>query len=172
LLFAFETIVDLIFLADIFITFMSPSERIDGSYETNYKKLARNYFFGFFVIDCWAVFPTQFFEVFGAPEAPTGLDIIGSHFLLEQTRKAALYKLIRVLRVFKLIKLLKYYSRLNKMISKLNINRSTIRIMNIMILALFMVHIFACFFYLSAKMHDFSSDTWVVQRDDLDTRGA
>ena len=67
---------------------------------------------------------------------------------------------------------MKYYSRMNKMVSKLNINRSTIRIMNIMILALFMVHIFACFFYLSAKMHDFSSDTWVVQRDDLDTRGA
>ena len=43
MLFAFEMISDLIFLADIFITFISATERIDGSYETNYKRIARSY---------------------------------------------------------------------------------------------------------------------------------
>ena len=69
-LFAFETMTDLIFLADIFITFISATERVDGSYETTLKRLARNYIFGFLFIDLCSVFPTQIFEAIGDPVEP------------------------------------------------------------------------------------------------------
>lgn len=46
---------------------------------------------------------------------------------------------------------------------KFDLRSSQIRIVYIMIGSMFLVHLFACFFYLSAKMHDFESNTWVTQ---------
>ena len=60
---------------------------------------------------------------------------------------------------------------MDKIIKKSSLSISIVRIILILVVALFMVHIFACFFYLSAKMHDFSENTWVVQTDNLDTKG-
>jgi hypothetical protein len=54
----FETIIDVMFLMDIFITFMTPFKRINGSYETRFKYIAINYVTGAFWIDCIASFPT------------------------------------------------------------------------------------------------------------------
>ena len=58
LLLAFESISDFIFFIDIFVTFLLPYERYDSSYETNFKKIARNYVFGSLWIDILACMPT------------------------------------------------------------------------------------------------------------------
>lgn len=99
------------------------------------------------------------------------MDRIASNYDLEKANKAAVYRLLRILRVFKLLKIMKFTDRMNKIISKSNLSNSMVRIMIILVVALFMVHIFACFFYLSAKMHNFSNDTWVIQTDNLDEKG-
>ena len=62
LLYAFETICDLLFFFDIFISFLTPYERIDSSFERNYKKISRHYIFGALFFDIIAMVPTQFFS--------------------------------------------------------------------------------------------------------------
>jgi len=57
-LFAFQLIVDVLFLADILVMFFTPYERIDGSFETRHKKIAKNYVLGAFAIDIVACLPT------------------------------------------------------------------------------------------------------------------
>jgi len=58
---------------------------------------------------------------------------------------------------------------LDKQIKKMNVNSSVSRIGIIMFLAFFLVHIFACIFFLAAKMNEFTVDTWVNQKGMLDS---
>ena len=58
MLIATESISDFIFFLDIFVTFLLPYERYDSSYETNFRKIARNYIFGGLWIDILACLPT------------------------------------------------------------------------------------------------------------------
>jgi hypothetical protein len=152
LLLAFETLTDFIFLMDIFVTFLLPYERYDSSYETSLKKIARNYVFGSLWIDVLACAPTQFFEA----RIPASLSYGERMALIKR------YNFVRMFRLLKLIKIQKYLPSLDKQIKKLNVNSSVSRICLILVAAAFMVHIFACIFYLTAKMYDFAEDTWVI----------
>lgn len=151
-LLAFETLTDFIFLMDIFVTFLLPYERYDSSYETSLKKIARNYIFGSLWIDVLACAPTQFFEA----RIPATLSYGERMALIKR------YNFVRIFRLLKLIKIQKYLPSLDKQIKKLNVNSSVSRICLILVAAAFMVHIFACIFYLTAKMYDFAEDTWVI----------
>ena len=55
---AFELTVDVMFVLDIFLTFLTPYERRDSSYEYKLKNIAINYLSGGFAIDAVASFPT------------------------------------------------------------------------------------------------------------------
>lgn len=52
-----EVIIDIVFIADIFINFISAYERRDGTYEYSLKKIAVNYLTGFFAVDLMASIP-------------------------------------------------------------------------------------------------------------------
>jgi hypothetical protein len=59
-----NAVVDVIFLLDIIITFVSACEDpFTGQVETNLKVLAKKYIFGWFWLDILAVFPFQYLEV-------------------------------------------------------------------------------------------------------------
>jgi hypothetical protein len=45
---------------------------------------------------------------------------------------------------------------------------ATGRILKLIVLSFFVTHLFACFFYLSARMYDFEANTWVAARNILD----
>ena len=57
-LLVFETGIDILFIMDLIITFLTPFERKDGSYESRPKKIASNYICGAFFIDFFASIPT------------------------------------------------------------------------------------------------------------------
>ena len=62
ILYAFETLVDFLLLIDIFITFLTPYERLDGNFELSFRKISRNYLISkTFLFDVVAIVPTQFF---------------------------------------------------------------------------------------------------------------
>ena len=48
-----------------------------------------------------------------------------------------------------------------KFIKDLNMKANLVRLAIISFVALFLVHIFACLFFYSAKLYKFESDTWV-----------
>jgi len=73
--------------------------------------------------------------------------------------------------VLKVFKLFKFSNLIFKLIGKLNLKATESRIIVIVGGAMFLVHIFACLFYLIARMRNFEEDTWVMQRGDLDSSG-
>jgi len=153
----FELCVDSLFFFDIILTFLTPYQVREDEYEFDSKNIAFNYLIGPFFIDTLAVMPTWAFE--GGEEE---IQASGSNKLLRLARLQRLYRLLRIFRVIKLIKITKYNSAISKIVEKFDMHRSTSRLIIILICSLFLVHLFACFFYLAAKMYDFGPDTWVI----------
>ena len=77
--------------------------------------------------------------------------------------------MLRIFRVFKILKVAKYQAHIFKLIDMLNFQPTHSRIIVIVIGAMFLVHISACLYYLSARMNNFGNDTWVLQTDNIDT---
>lgn len=57
LIFAIQTFIDFLFIIDIFVSFVTPFERHDGTFETNFKKISRNYSYGSLTFDLIAIIP-------------------------------------------------------------------------------------------------------------------
>jgi len=54
-----DILIDMFFIADIVITFFMPYEIENGKYETDLKKITKNYVRGNFIIDVLATFPFE-----------------------------------------------------------------------------------------------------------------
>ena len=131
----------------------------------NCGKIAKNYLTGWFVVDLIAVFPTYAIERAGFAQ----LGEERTNNLIRLARLPRLYKLIRLLRIFKIIKVLKYNARFKRLFGRLNLDLGTSRVMRIMIFCIFIAHLFACFFFMSAKFNDFTPETWVYDKKLLDS---
>ena len=57
-----DWIIDIIFIMDLFINFITAYEKRDGLQETRIKKIAINYLRGWFIIDFLACIPVQLIE--------------------------------------------------------------------------------------------------------------
>jgi len=156
----FETLVDTMFVMDIFLTFLTPFKRFNGSVESRHKYIAANYVTGAFAIDMIASFPTQVFQKSSNP---------GTQKLLRLARLQRLYRLMRILRVIKLLKISKYSEYIQEKMSSFKFSPSSTRLIGLCAFSFFAVHLFSCFFYLSAKMNDFDTDTWVYQKGITDS---
>ena len=66
------------------------------------------------------------------------------------------------MRVVKLLKITKYMPLIFKTIATLQFTSTESRIIIILGASFFAVHIFASIFFLQARMHEFSDDTWVI----------
>ena len=69
-------------------------------------------------------------------------------------------KLLRLLRILKTAKKMKYLHRFLKV---LNTNAAVSRQIRFSFTAILLTHIFACFWFLSAKFMDVHPDTWVYR---------
>lgn len=68
--------------------------------------------------------------------------------------------------------MLKYEPLIFLLTEKLKFRPATQRILVITVVAMLLVHVFACMFYLQARIREFSPDTWVVQAYDADAAPA
>jgi len=92
----FDYLVDGMFILDIFVTFLTPYERFDGSLVYAHRRIARNYFFGAFVVDVVASFPTEIIEYLVQAEDGEGGNGQANK-LLRLARLQRLYRLLRIL---------------------------------------------------------------------------
>ena len=83
--------------------------------------------------------------------------------LLRLARLPRLYRLLRVLRLIKMFRILKYSKIVKKMLDRFKVNAAMMRIVYIVISAMFLVHLMACLWFLVAKLDDFNPDTWVIR---------
>jgi hypothetical protein len=56
----YETITDMALFMDVVISFFTPYQRIDGSFELNNMKIARRYMYTWMIKDMLVILPTEF----------------------------------------------------------------------------------------------------------------
>jgi len=72
------------------------------------------------------------------------------------------------MRLLKQIKVLNSYLWYNKMMNKLKMNGGILRMIQGIITTVVITHLFACFWFLTAKIDDYSPDTWVYRKGLVD----
>ena len=75
-----------------------------------------------------------------------------------------LYRLFRVLRIFKIFKLFKYNKKFQQWFGYLNLRATTTKMLKLVLFGAFLIHLFSCLWYLTAKLDDLNDDTWVVRK--------
>jgi hypothetical protein len=96
-----DTIVDILFICDLFVNFLAAYERREGTYETRPKKIARKYLHSWFIIDFIACIPVDLFEPIFLSGDNSDLDVKSISRLSKLPR---LYRLVRLIRLFRLFK--------------------------------------------------------------------
>lgn len=155
----FETVVDFIFIKDIFVNCLTTYRTNTGKYESSLRNILLTYIKTWFIIDLISSFPMGLLEYY------TGLAQEGNTSKANRFARLArlprLYKLLRILRISKLSRVYKGNPFYEKIEDWLDINGRFLRFFKFVISIALFVHIFACFFYFAAKIEGMSPETWV-----------
>jgi hypothetical protein len=73
--------------------------------------------------------------------------------------------MIRILRLLKIMKFVKQNVTINKFLEKLQLNAALTRLITLILLEIFLVHIYSCLWFIAAKFDDFGPDTWIARND-------
>jgi hypothetical protein len=79
-------------------------------------------------------------------------------------RLPRLYRFLKIMKVLKQIKFLYNYKWYQRMMNKLKMNGGILRMMQGIIATVVITHLFACFWFLTAKIEDYDIDTWVYRK--------
>lgn len=82
--------------------------------------------------------------------------------LVRLARLPRLYRLLRILRLFKVLSLLKNNASFKKFQEAINMNVGIQRIIMIALAIMFLVHLWACLYFLLSKFEDEDEFNWVV----------
>ena len=161
-----EVTIDIIFTVDIFINFMTGYERFNGSIELRPKYIAINYLTSFFIFDFLATFPFELIvSLISGSQQKNGVQ---ANSLLRLVRLQRLQRLTRILRLIKLFSIEQYSAFLRSLIIKYKIPRSMKRLIWILLSSFLCVHLFACFYFLTARFNDFNHETFVARKEILE----
>ena len=100
MLFWVNQLINIIFLVDMWLVFVTPFEGEDGIWVTSKQELALRYFKGMFIIDLLSIMPFDLIEVIGDG---------GSLGSLKVFRVLKLFRLLKMLRIFRGLKIVKKY---------------------------------------------------------------
>lgn len=79
-------------------------------------------------------------------------------------RLPRLYRFLKIMKLIMAIKVLNKFPWYQKLINNLKMNGSILRMISGVIGVIVLMHLVACFWYLSAKSNDFDPDTWVYRK--------
>jgi len=157
--FIFELLLDLLFIIDLFINFMSALEISDEEVDVRFKSIAVSYMKGWFFLDIIACIPFQLIELMLPEEQASG----GYNKLLRLARLPRLYRLLRILRLFKMTKIFKKSQTFQNIIKMIKMNVGVVKLIKVTGVTILLVHLMTCFWFLFAKFDDFNPDTWVFR---------
>ena len=142
-----DTIVDYIFGCDMFVNFISAYE--DPYNENlpvvNCKRISCNYLTGWFGIDFIAIFPTGQFQKLFTPEDESGSSNLK---IARLARLPRLYRMIRLMRMLKLLRVFRKTSSFKDYLQSLGFSTGIMRLINVLVGMLILVHLMACLWYL------------------------
>ena len=164
--FYFNRLVDIIFIADMFLIFITAIKNNKNELVTNYKSIAHNYFKTWFIIDFVASFPLDLvLHLIEINSATTTND--------DAVSAARSSKLLRAMRLFKTLRILKL-AKLQKLINDvqfaLNVNFNVTRIVKYAIVIFLIAHILACGFIAVANDTPENIDSWISCVDHAEER--
>ncbi|OMJ65278.1 hypothetical protein SteCoe_38634 [Stentor coeruleus] len=144
-----------LFFLDFVVNFFSAYNDNQGNLITDRKQIFLKYAKGWMVIDLITWFPFDLIQ-------QTGTTSGGKTF----ARFLRLPKLYRLLRFSKLLKLMKSHTQneiLDKIQELLSVKNFVMKVAKSYLTVLIIIHVVSCIWYLTAKLDDFSPDTWVVR---------
>jgi len=157
-LYWYEMLMQIFFAIDMVITFFTAYYNEKDGLVTSRSQISSNYLRSWFAIDFIACFPFTYI-------LPDDSEPSSYNSLVRLSRLSRLYRLLRIIRLIRIVKLINV-SKI-KIIQQLKImtmfSTSMQRMIKTMILCLVFVHLSACFFFLIAKINDFSPNTWIFQ---------
>lgn len=141
------------FAIDMLLTFFTAYHNDKDALITSKAQICSNYLRTWFAVDFLACFPFSYILLDDTQPS-------NYNSLVRLGRLSRLYRLVRIVRIVKLANLQKI--RILHQLKLLTmLSTSMKRMIKTMILCLVFVHLSACFFFLIAKINDFSPDTWV-----------
>jgi hypothetical protein len=147
-----NTVVDLLFLMDIFIIFNSAYFDDDFKLIQNRKTICAQYLKGWFIIDAIAIFPFQIM-MSGAGNYSDMVRI---------TRIGRMYKLIKLTKLFRTLKMMKEKDKvLGYMQRYMSIGVGIQRLIVFTIVFFIMVHVISCLWIILASFHEDAKGTWM-----------
>eukprot|EP00931_Biecheleriopsis_adriatica_P065655 TRINITY_DN40148_c0_g1_i1.p1 TRINITY_DN40148_c0_g1~~TRINITY_DN40148_c0_g1_i1.p1 ORF type:complete len:805 (-),score=145.54 TRINITY_DN40148_c0_g1_i1:129-2483(-) len=153
-----ETLVDVLFWIDLFISFFFSFKDDKTSIEvTDLMRIAKRYLRGYFLINFLACVPPAWFKVLFQSDSESGLN--------KGLRLSRLHRTSRLARLARLGRLMKLAPFLRESSTWQYIQAFRgVRMFNLTVGLFWVVHLMACGWYLCASLHDLPQETWVGTR--------
>ena len=151
-------LVDMVFLLDLGIGFLTAFEREDGIIETRISAVARHELKR----------PTLLFDLVACFPGDLILAMRGGL----ATKQTQMLRFTRVWAFYRMVRVFKAAWHLNiskRAQSRLGIASSSARLMQSLMFAMYLVHVVSCLWFLSARMLDFGPQTWVLRMEMVDS---
>jgi hypothetical protein len=161
----FDLIVDVLFIADVFITFLSAYEDAWGDLITRPKAIAKHYLSGWFWIDALSSFPFALL-----PDVP--YDRLSVFATLGKSLKIPRL----ILRTLRMLKLMRAY-RFRKFFYELEfsplVHQGFVRALKLILVIVVIMHFSACIWYKVGDLaHDQGPGSWLSNLDSDTLNGA
>jgi CRP-like cAMP-binding protein len=155
-----ELIVDVLFWVDLLFNFLFTYHDAHGREVFNLLKIAKRYLRTTFVINLIGCFPPQAVGWF--------LMLVAREDTHDQSMNKAfhlvrLQKVVRFLQFLRLVRILRAFPYAVQSVIFRRIGKGT-RVMNFIVMLLWVVHLIACGWYLVAVLHSDPQDTWIKRR--------
>jgi hypothetical protein len=151
-IYVIDNIVDVLFLADIFVNFLTAYYNYDNLLITSHAKIAKKYLCTWFIFDLVVCFP---FQLVLSSEASQYNGLIR---LLKLPRLYRIARLAKIGKVFKSIENTNPF--VEKLLFKLLINAGMLRLLQTLFMLIIFIHLFACAWFLTARIVEFTPNTW------------
>lgn len=158
-LFIIDLIIDLSFLFDVTLNCFTGFYDNEGSLHMGNKEILKRYLRTWFLLDLIAGFPSGILDL--ALKNNKSYSNYDNIFKIVKIRNIG--RLLKVSRAAKFFKITQKDSFFSIIQSYMQIGYTTRRALTTIITISVSIHIFACMFYFSSVISDFSPDTWVVR---------
>jgi potassium voltage-gated channel Eag-related subfamily H protein 7 len=163
-LFVANRIVDLFFLADLVINFMTGSFSVrKGRWITTHSGIAKAYLSGWFWIDFISVIPFDMAEMVLA-SAENSSDGVGNLKILR------IYKVLRLLRLTKLLRILRFSRIVRRLQDEITLSFRSQAYLWALVEVVFCSHLGACLFRLIGELEytEGSTNNWMETKEVID----
>lgn len=157
-----ESVIDVIFLIDLVVSFFMSYEDRTGTEIVDLRAIAINYLQGWFWVNLVSCVPTELVSLL------LGNWVEDGPALTKSLRLGRVAKISRLVRLARMVRLMQVISSLLKSsaIQKMQQGRGVL-FFNFVIALLWVVHLMACGWYLCAALHAEADRTWVGRRNIL-----